>query len=49
LEKTILEILIEGKYLEELILGRKNIIEKYNSFNDANASQRIFDVITHRS
>ena len=43
LEKKIVEILHEKKYLKELKEGREKITEKYNFCNDGKAAQRIFE------
>jgi len=43
LEKKILEILIEKKYLKDLKLGREIVAEKCNFRNDGNAAQRVFE------
>ena len=45
LEKIILEILIDGKHLEILKEGRKNIVNAYNYFNDVKAAERIFELL----
>jgi len=43
LEKKIIEIINERKYLNELKKGREKITEQYNFRNDGNAAQRIFE------
>lgn len=46
LEKTLIEILKEGKHLFELEKGRERIIEQYNFGNDGKASERLFNLLT---
>jgi len=43
LEKVILEILKEGKHLQELKEGGKKIIENFNFYNDGKSSERILE------
>ena len=45
MENMILEILNEGKHLNELKDKRKELIEKQNHLNDGNASLRIADLL----
>ena len=45
MENMILEILNEGKHLNELKDERKELIEKQNHLNDGNASLRIADLL----
>ena len=45
MEHMILEILNEGKHLNELKDKRKELIKKQNHLNDGNASQRIVDLL----
>jgi len=46
LENTVLDILISGKYLNQLKNGRKNIIERLNYLNDGNSASRIYNYLT---
>ena len=48
MEQMILEILNEGKHLNELKDKRKELIEKQNHLNDGNASQRIVDLLLNK-
>jgi hypothetical protein len=45
LEQKILDILNDGKYLNELKIGRDKICEMYNYKNDGNAADRIFNML----
>jgi hypothetical protein len=49
LEKNILDILNNKKYLQELEIGRKKISEMYNYKNDGNAANRIFEILTKQN
>ena len=48
MENIILEILNEGKHLNEFKDKRKELIEKQNHLNDGNASQRIADLLLNK-
>jgi len=45
LEKMILDILVENKYLEKFEKGKENIVKKFNTYNDGMASKRIIDLL----
>jgi len=49
MERIILEILVEGKHLEELAKGRKIAIDEYNYYNDGNATDRIIDMLKNKN
>jgi len=49
LEKYIIEILEDKKHLSELRKGRNEIIDRFNLYNDGNASTRIFNMLIKNS
>ena len=46
IRNTVLDILISGKYMNQLKNGRKNIIERLNYLNDGNSASRIYNYLT---
>jgi hypothetical protein len=47
MEITIKKIFEDGKFLDSLVDGQKNIINLYNTYNDGKAAERIFNLITN--
>jgi hypothetical protein len=46
MEQVVLDMLVHGKYLDELREGRKRAADLYNYYNDGRAAERVLDLIT---